>query len=77
MKNILLVGNGFDLYYNLPTKYADFLHVVKFLLNNRNTNFSTIGDVFSQKSLQQTDRHIAVCYTAHKETFDATALNRE
>ena len=77
MKNILLVGNGFDLYYKLPTKYADFLHVVKFLLNNRNTNFLTIGDVFSQGSLQQTDRHIAVCYTVHKEMFDATALNKE
>lgn len=77
MKNILLVGNGFDLYYKLPTKYADFLHVVKFLLNNRNTNFSTIGDVLSQESLQQTDSHIVACYTAHKETFDATALNKE
>lgn len=77
MKNILLVGNGFDLYYKLPTKYADFLHVVKFLLNNRNTNFTTIGDVFSQGSLQQIDKHIAECYTAHKETFDATALDKE
>lgn len=40
MKNILLVGNGFDLYYKLPTKYADFLHVVKFLLKNRNNSNS-------------------------------------
>lgn len=63
MKNILLVGNGFDLYYKLPTKYTDFLHVVKFLLNNRNASFSTIGDIFSQDSLQQIDGHIAVCYT--------------
>lgn len=77
MKNILLVGNGFDLYYKLPTKYADFLHVVKFLLSNRNTDFSTIGDIFSQESLQRIDGHIGVCYTAHKKTFDATALNKE
>lgn len=77
MKNILLVGNGFDLYYKLPTKYTDFLHVVKFLLNNRNASFSTIGDIFSQDSLQQIDGHIAVCYTAHKATFDATVLNKE
>lgn len=77
MKNILLVGNGFDLYYKLPTKYADFLHIVKFLIKNRNSNFSTIGDVFSHESLQRADGHIALCYTAHKESFDATALNKE
>ena len=26
--NILLIGNGFDLEYGLPTKYVDFLEFV-------------------------------------------------
>ena len=45
MKNVLLIGNGFDLYYKLLTKYAAYLHVIKFLLNNGNTNFSTNFDI--------------------------------
>lgn len=24
-KNILIIGNGFDLYHRLPTRYTDFL----------------------------------------------------
>ena len=27
--NILIIGNGFDLYHNLPTRYTDFLTLVK------------------------------------------------
>ena len=77
MKNILLVGNGFDLYHKLPTNYSDFIHVVKLLLNNRNANWSTIGEVFSQNSLQGSDRNIAECYVAHKEIFDVITLNKE
>lgn len=27
--NILIIGNGFDLYHGLPTKYIDFLSFAK------------------------------------------------
>lgn len=76
MKNVLLLGNGFDLYYKLPTQYIDFLHVVNYLLSNRNANFETVGEVFSQKSLQESDSFIATCYNAHQQTFDATPLDK-
>ena len=69
MKNILLLGNGFDLYYKLPTKYADFLHVVTFLQTHRKDTFETIGDVFSQQSLQEADPFIKACYYTHKKTY--------
>lgn len=29
MNNVLLVGNGFDLAHGLPTKYGDFLCLIK------------------------------------------------
>ena len=77
MKNILLLGNGFDLYYKLPTKYDNFLHVVNYLLSNRSRKYETVGDVFSQKTLQDTDRFITQCYRAHQQTFDATCLNQQ
>ena len=28
-KNVLIIGNGFDLYHKLPTRYIDFLFLVK------------------------------------------------
>lgn len=77
MKNILLLGNGFDLYYNLPTKYADFLHVVDFLQKHRKDSFETIGSVFSQQTLQNTDPFIKVCYDAHTQTYDSTLLMQD
>ena len=77
MKNILLLGNGFDLYYKLPTKYADFLHVVDFLQKHRKDSFETIGTVFSQQTLQNTDPFIKVCYDAHTKTYDSTPLKQD
>ena len=76
MKNILLLGNGFDLYYKLATKYTNFLNVVNYLLNNRGTSIKTIGDVFSQKSLQEVDKFIAECYEVHQQSFDVTPLDK-
>lgn len=29
MKKILVIGNGFDLHHYLPTRYRDFIDVVK------------------------------------------------
>lgn len=42
-KKVLIIGNGFDLYHDLPTKYSQFIQV---LINVENSNFtktSTIG----------------------------------
>ena len=77
MKNILLLGNGFDLYYKLPTKYADFLHVVDFLQKHRKDSFETIGAVFSQQTLQAADPFIKVCYDTHTKTYDSTLLKQD
>lgn len=73
----MLLGNGFDLYYKLPTKYADFLYVVSFLQANRDKTFETIGDIFSEDALQKSDPFIKVCYETHKAAYDTTPLNKE
>ena len=75
MKNILLLGNGFDLYHKLPTKYANFLHVVDFLQKNHSTKFETVGDVFSQASLQEIDPFIKKCYEALTNTYNSVLLD--
>lgn len=45
--DILLLGNGFDLYHKLPTKYINFLNTVKFLQNNFSETDMTTIDLFS------------------------------
>lgn len=36
MKNVLLLGNGFDISFGLPTKYTDFVLVIRYLIMNEN-----------------------------------------
>ena len=47
--NILLLGNGFDLYHKLPTRYDNFLHTVNFLINSYTKEMTTIADIFGQE----------------------------
>lgn len=75
--DILLLGNGFDLSYSLPTQYINFLHTVDFLVNHYNESMQTSGDIFSDRRLQETDGFIAECYEAHKSVYDNTPLQRE
>ena len=42
--NILIIGNGFDLAHQLPTKYTDFLNFMKFI--NRIENFNGTFEKF-------------------------------
>lgn len=73
--NVLLLGNGFDIYYKLPTQYINFLNTVDFLVNNYSEDMKTVSDVFSSLKLQEKDGFITECYIKHKETFDKTSLN--
>lgn len=70
--NITLLGNGFDLYYKLPTKYVNFLNTVHYLASNNLFNLQTLGDVFGNSELQENDPWIAASYQAYKEIYDAT-----
>lgn len=72
--NVLLLGNGFDINVNLPTKYCDFLHTVEYLINESATRFRFVGEVFSSQDLQIKNSFIMACYNKHKEAFDETVL---
>ena len=61
--NVLLLGNGFDLYHDLPTKYINFINTVNFLKNNYNeSEITTIGKVFNNKDLCDMDDGIKKFY---------------
>ena len=63
MKNVFLIGNGFDLYHKLPTKYFDFICVVKYLTNRILYDPINVGKILSECNGSQ---NIKDCYDAHK-----------
>ena len=76
--DILLLGNGFDLYHKLPTKYINFLNTVKFLQENFNeTDMQTIGKVFNDERLYGIDGGIKECYEKYYTTYSNFPLNIE
>jgi len=72
--NVLLLGNGFDLYHKLPTKYHNFLHVTETLISNESERFLCAGDVFALINVKQNDEFISKCYSSHKEVYDELNL---
>lgn len=76
-EKILLVGNGFDLACHLPTKYANFIHTIVFLIENYNKSMKTVGHVFGNKLLQERDWFIKDCYEANKDLFDQKKLEEK
>ena len=73
--NILLLGNGFDLYHKLPTRYDNFLHTIDFLVNNYKPEMKTIADVFGDSRLQNEDAFIGECYNTHKTVYENITLD--
>ena len=73
--NILLLGNGYDLNYKLPTSYRNFLLTVDFLTKCNLENICTVGDVFGNTDLQKEDTFIAESYEMHKGTYAAVTLD--
>ena len=75
MKNVLLIGNGFDLHHKLPTKYADFMCIAEYLTyKGFLMQPKTIGDIFSKC---KDNENINDCYSAHKAVFDVVEFNSE
>ena len=73
--NIFLVGNGFDLHHKFPTRYIDFLHTMGFLIQNKEETYTTIGKIFGNEDLQQTNSFIQECYEQHQHIYNSTALD--
>lgn len=75
--NMLFLGNGFDLWHCLPTKYENFLHTVDFLQKNLDESIDTVGKVFGNKTLQEQDKFIKNSYEKYTEIYDSIPLEKE
>lgn len=74
--NILILGNGFDLNYELPTKYLNFLNTVRFVSHIEESTF-TVGSVFGDKELQMQDEGIAKSYSKYYDVYDSIVVDAE
>ena len=73
--NIMLIGNGFDIHYKLPTKYQNFLHVVDFLQNYYDDSMTTVGAVLGDERLHEQDKFIEDSYSTYGNIYDQTKLD--
>ena len=75
--NVLLLGNGFDLNYKLPTKYINFLNTVNFLSTLLSLDGHSVGEIFGAQSLQLVDKDISNSYKAYQVIYDRIPLASE
>ena len=74
MEHVLMLGNGFDLYYKLPTKYNNFLQIVSFLSKIDVQKFESVGAILNTYISSQDDSFVAACYSAHQKLYDQTPV---
>lgn len=75
--NVLMLGNGFDLNYKLPTKYINFLNTVKYISESNLTDVKTVGDIWGAEELQQVDKDVAESYIQHQAVYDSAMIEKE
>lgn len=73
--NVLLLGNGFDINYKLPTKYINFLNTVNFLSKTPVADKQFVGEIFGAQSLQLKDKGISDSYKAYRKIYDRIPLD--
>ena len=74
---ILLLGNGFDLYFQLPTSYRNFLLTVDFLTKHDLQTLRYVGDVFGHADLIQKDSFIRDSYEKHHDIYNKIPLDAD
>lgn len=77
---VLVLGNGFDLYHKLPTRYLDFMHVIKRLkeLGKGYKKCHYIRFMFGEDSpLYAEDEFIQACYELHSDVIKGTKIHME
>lgn len=72
-----MLGNGFDLYYKLPTKYNNFLQLTAFLTEIDIQKYETVGAILNAYTDSRDDSFVASCYSAHQELYDQISVTPE
>jgi len=76
--NIFILGNGFDLRHNLPTKYINFLHFMKYLKTIRiDYPDKPISRFFEDGELIKSDDDIEKAYNTYVSVYDKVYFDKE
>lgn len=75
--NVLLLGNGYDLNYKLPTSYRSFLLTIDFLVRHGLKDINSVGDVFGNFELNKQDNCIKESYKEYKSIYDKIVLDKD
>ena len=76
--NIFLLGNGFDLHHDLPTKYINFLNIVDYIKNEKSCDScSTVGKVFSNPELIKKDETIKLCNEKYNSVYKLIEIDTD
>lgn len=80
-ENVLVIGNGFDIYHYLPTRYIDFLRIVNRLIEldelGEMSRCQYIKYILGQKSpIYDKDEYIQECYNVHTQNMQSIELNQ-
>ena len=78
-----LLGNGFDLHHNLPTKYIDFLRIFDFWADHLDYQYDSIGQLIDAYLQETTPKNNAQSekssfqsfYHAHREKLDREPID--
>lgn len=71
--NVIMIGNGFDLHYKLPTSYTSFLHIVEYLCKNLDkTHFTSVAQVLEEETLHKKDTAIRECYKTYQNAYNSS-----
>lgn len=73
--NILLLGNGFDINYSLPTKYINFLNTVHYLTQHSDDIPQTIGEIFGADDLRAVDKDIDCSYKKYQTAYSEVSID--
>lgn len=80
-KKILVIGNGFDLYHCLPTRYIDFIRVINRLLQlaaeQNLSKCSYVNYILGDNSPLSDDEHIQACNEIHGKCMKKVKLEQQ
>lgn len=79
MAKILIIGNGFDLFHHLPTKYQHFMSVMKTIEDNKFNKEVSFDELFARKFKEDTkDDYQAIVdnYKVENIIFSNVKLDR-
>ncbi len=78
-----LLGNGFDLHHNLPTKYIDILHIFNFWTNHIDSQYESIGELINaflqgnseMSNIKEITNRFHNFYNTNKEKLDSEIID--